>query len=757
MTRSAVSATRALAVLLAVLTIGTSLLVAVPTAQAPLSFNSPVLTPGQYTGTLTYVPGETLSFTLFATAGEIYDVAVVVGTTPLTWYDDQVIPPTGQLTLQYGISPTLPDGPYTVEVGTPTFMANYPLGRLRSRTFTVQEYEFTMEVDRRAYLGGDRVTITWSANRLKDGSLADDGDGQIWVYNETWMYSFVSPSPYRFTASAGSFSVDLPPITDANYEGIVEGWFNSTTAIRSQYARTDFLIERLSAIVDVDPGRFPNVFAPNGIVTTQVYTVATDNQAFPSVNDPREPGVSVVFTVWDVTNPTDVLHPEYGASGLVTDARGELTYVFKLQNAPDRSVWEVRMNATHPDGIWTWSAQDTFTVSAAAGITAILEADAIEYQAGSSAKATASVTGSAGGDLTYIFEVRDTTTTGCPTGAAGTLLGTRTVTTAQTTAEFTYAIDNNFQGQLCFSVVVDDGRGNRAADDVEVVVVFGWLVVNANPDRYSPNEVVTFTWELNSNRIQNPRYFYEVRDQRGVLVAADEAAGGSFSYQAPAVPSPWYDVTVTAVESGRAVKGTVQVRQVTGYTVDLLLDRPSYARGETMKIHYRLFALGGDPLPATFVLYFGLENMPSTTVSTTRAEGDLEYVVPDSANEGSQEFVFFEGRTGASASEVTTIRGTNAAWYVTLWDVPILIWVVIVAGILLTLMLWRRGALGGMGAPKAPGEAPAAPLKSEPVYAPPTSPMTVTCRSCGSPIEITTSKRPIEVMCPKCGNTEMVS
>jgi len=34
--------------------------------------------------------------------------------------------------------------------------------------------------------------------------------------------------------------------------------------------------------------------------------------------------------------------------------------------------------------------------------------------------------------------------------------------------------------------------------------------------------------------------------------------------------------------------------------------------------------------------------------------------------------------------------------------------------------------------------------------------MTVTCKACGAPIEITTSKRPIEVMCPSCGETQMV-
>jgi predicted RNA-binding Zn-ribbon protein involved in translation (DUF1610 family) len=34
--------------------------------------------------------------------------------------------------------------------------------------------------------------------------------------------------------------------------------------------------------------------------------------------------------------------------------------------------------------------------------------------------------------------------------------------------------------------------------------------------------------------------------------------------------------------------------------------------------------------------------------------------------------------------------------------------------------------------------------------------MSVTCRHCGKAIEITTSKRPIEVMCPSCGETQVV-
>ncbi|MEK6838760.1 MAG: hypothetical protein AABY08_03350, partial [Candidatus Thermoplasmatota archaeon] len=72
--------------------------------------------------------------------------------------------------------------------------------------------------------------------------------------------------------------------------------------------------------------------------------------------------------------------------------------------------------------------------------------------------------------------------------------------------------------------------------------------------------------------------------------------------------------------------------------------------------------------------------------------------------------------------------------------------------ILLMVLMWRRMSMGGL-APKAPAEKPAPPPSATAVPGP--APMTVSCKACGSPIEITTSKRPIEVMCPNCGETQM--
>jgi len=76
----------------------------------------------------------------------------------------------------------------------------------------------------------------------------------------------------------------------------------------------------------------------------------------------------------------------------------------------------------------------------------------------------------------------------------------------------------------------------------------------------------------------------------------------------------------------------------------------------------------------------------------------------------------------------------------------------LLAFILIGLMWYRLKP--GMAGPKAPMEKPAPPPPS--TAGPGPAPMTVSCKACSAPIEITTSKRPIEVMCPSCGETQMV-
>jgi predicted RNA-binding Zn-ribbon protein involved in translation (DUF1610 family) len=97
-----------------------------------------------------------------------------------------------------------------------------------------------------------------------------------------------------------------------------------------------------------------------------------------------------------------------------------------------------------------------------------------------------------------------------------------------------------------------------------------------------------------------------------------------------------------------------------------------------------------------------------------------------------------------------SIWNSNVGGMMSLADLILAILMIVVILMLLVMMMKRGG-----GAAVAPVEPkPAAPKTKEETYQPKSS---VKCPSCGAMVEVATSKRPIEVMCPKCGTSQMVN
>lgn len=643
----------------------TGALVVAPRAEAP--FTGLSVTPGAYghPGLIrypyVYVPGETLTFTMAGdTAGELFDALVIVLSTAqiLQAYNDIAMPTSRSIALTYTIPSALPDGDnYEVEIGDSNWIES---GRTSTRfafqRFVVQAYELTVDVDRPAYLGGDTVIAAWSANSLKDGSLAPDGFGQIWVYDTAGM-PHITPSPFTTSIAAGVLSFRLPDLADPRFDGIVQMWFNDTPSnpTRFQLRLAFFAIDYLGVIVTASPPQS----APGEVVTIHVRTVVTPGPANPSPFDPPEPGMDVDITVWEIppVGPP-VERPQYGVSGLVTDARGELTYLFELDATAAPTDYEVRVNASHPSGIWRWLGTDMFAVSPSAGLTQVLQFNQAAYQAGDTATVASIVTGAGGATLAYVFEVRDTTSALCTAAFAdGGLLARST----QATNTYSYSIPASFAGRICFRVTVDDGQGNRVTGAREFNVVFGWLLVNADRAEYQSGDAITVSWELVSNRLLNPAYFYEVRDRDGNAVASGTTGTArSLSFVVPNPASNAYTFTVIASESGRTVSGTVTVGRVAGFFLTLSFDRPAYAPGAIIRVHYRLTARAPDvPYPTVLVFEFGLLAAPPQSFTTTSREGDLTSLVPAGIDEGPQLFAALERGTGTQALEVLTIDGTD--------------------------------------------------------------------------------------------------
>jgi len=705
-----------------------------------------------------YVPSEQIQFTISIAGGDPRDYDVVImwddGVTRTNHSGSQFnnvnIPaPQTSITLNFvipdvGASTPMKDGDfYYIEVHDMNWIENGGVGATMDRLqFSIRTWTMSLETDRGVYLPGDRGRVLWSVNLIKDGTLAPAGDGQLWVNDWPNGNALISPNPVMFTGSKGEQPFTLLGTIPTNRQIRAQAWFNTTrsNADRFVFVVASAPIDGLRMITNVAAA----TYEPGGIVTVDVSAKVTDFP--PNPLSPGAAGVEVDIAVTDQS--TGRVIPGYGASNLLTDSNGNLRHVFQLNSSiPDGTSFLVRADGVANNAV-TAFATDTFVVNSRAGMTIAQSFDKTQYLSGDTVRMTVDVGGSAG-PFTYIYEARDMS-------PGGGLLDRQT----STLNGYVYVIPTTFDGPISFSALVDDGQGNRRFASRTFTVVIGILVVNLDRSEYNGGETVTASYSLKRNTgvFANPTYYYEIFDTSFILVKSGITTGANVQYIVPGVPSNSYTFQITATEAGRSLSGSATASIVSGVQLSLDFDRASYNPGETMRITYNLVARGRTALPASFLFFVGMPGAPAKTVQTTQSSGVISYTVPVGMNTGAQFVTVQEFTTGAYAVEGVTIGSTNPLWS----DVGGIPAIVVVIGLflallfILMLLMWRR-TMGGL-IPRAPGERPPHMEKPAPpaTAGPGPAPMTVTCKACGAPIEITTSKRPIEVMCPSCGETQMV-
>lgn len=760
---------RSLAVVLA-LAIAISAGLALATApRARAAFGSLSVEPGQYTGNpFLYVPTETLTITIEADAGDIYDVQVIHWPWPYNpaervvyrTFDNQTVLAGGVKTLAWEITANLPDDDwYWVTVhdqdwyesgNSGTTFARYPSG-VFATGFRIQGYTFDVWTDKDDYLPGDSVTASWLARNLKDGAPAPDGVGEMQVYDDSGA-AVATPNPYYFNASQGSrtfrLSTSLAPDQNVN----VFAWFNDTsgsTPARMGYDTAHPYVGYLGLRASTDRA----VYAPGGLVTVSISAKITPNPGSPSSFDTGAAGAVVNVTVRDLATGNAV--PAYGATGLRTDALGDLAHVFALALTPTLATYEVEVHA-ETNGVQTADRTISFDVEQVPTLDVSLGLSRSDYASGDSARATATVYREPAGTYTYRWLVSDASTGDVFASLAG------------GGATYDYAIPLAYEGTLRFDVTVDDGEGNEETAIAFADVAFGYLALTLNRPDYEAGTTLVVSYSLRSAVLTSPTYYYEITDSMGNVVAAGTASGGSLSYVVPDPARSAYTFTVTATQDGRSVEGQITVVQASGFALATTPDRETYLPGETVRIRYALTAKGTTALPPQFwfYIYFGtlpFFGPPTAQVQTTAASGDLLVTVPAGVGEGNVAITVWEGSTGASSLVSVRIGSTNPLWDSEIGGIPalaLLLTLLILVLLAAVFLLWRRtGGAGGVRKPpmgpveKAPPPPPPGPGHA----APATGPMSVACKHCGKTIEITTSKRPIEVMCPSCGETQLVA
>jgi predicted RNA-binding Zn-ribbon protein involved in translation (DUF1610 family) len=115
------------------------------------------------------------------------------------------------------------------------------------------------------------------------------------------------------------------------------------------------------------------------------------------------------------------------------------------------------------------------------------------------------------------------------------------------------------------------------------------------------------------------------------------------------------------------------------------------------------------------------------------------------------------GTTEASATEVLMVRsGANPVWYLRISDIPLFSIGLLLLTLLALYVSYRAGRRikslekGGLIKQSGPAESVITKRALD------ASTNLVECVECGNPIEISTTRRPIEVMCPHCGEIQHI-
>ena len=736
-TRSSGRLARTVAFALVLVTVATVGLAAVPPARA--AFTDLRVDPGAYTGTNLYVPGETMVIKVVADPGDVYDIEVYHWVLfPLgprstrATFDDETIPAAGERTLTWAVPNTAEDSTWywiTVyesgwfETGTGTAYETYP--------FQIRGYDADAWIDRSRYIPGDTITVGWSVTLVRDGSPAPDGVGEIQAYNGPTP---LLPSPYNFTASQGTFSFDLSTAADPNRDPRVVLWFNDTTGSRLHQITRFFDIGFFDLLLTVGA-----TYPPGGVVTVDVSAKAASSAGTATIFDPDVANAEINITIRDAA--TGATTP-YGATGLITGTNGRATHVFQLAATPTSADYDVQVLGTAHD-VLTSAESDAFNVRSTPRLLVQLVLDRSGYVSGETATAAASVD-PAGSNYSYQWRVQS---------GSGAILFQQS--TSQ--ADLTFPIPANYTGTLSFSVTVDDGQGTTASASQSAGVAYGYLAVNLDPFFFAAGELLTGSYSLRSVVMTSPTYFYEIRDVGGFLVASGNLTTSFVTYRTPLPASDAYTITVTASAGGRAVIGSATANQAAQFFLSLSLDRTTYLPGETVRVGYSFTSRGPVSWPSVFRISANLAGSAIAFVTTTSRSGDFPLRIPEGTNEGDLLLFAIEFSTGASAYETVHVGPTNILWSTDVAGIPTFaVILALLVGLLAVgfLYLWRKVATSGL----TPHPRPEKPSPPPPTAQPkgPTSPMAVACRNCGTTIDLTTSKRPIEVMCPSCGETQLV-
>ncbi len=640
----------------------------------------------------------------------------------------------------------LDDGQYQIDVCYQDYSLTYNCAGTNhklvgfSPTINIQLYTVSVTTDRDGYIPGETVTAFWKALYIKNGTPANGFSGNLYFYEglTTRQYS------YTPTKAVGNTSFAIP--TGANTglnHSVTFTWSGFNPGARNGVITRGLVVGNM--ILNVYPSAY-NI--PAGSPFT-VYVQTYVNSIFYPL-----PAVPVNISFY-MNNPSPV-PPTYYSDlrwSLTTDSAGRASIALMATNHfVANANYGVIANGTKI--LKQASSVATFSITPPAyPITVTLTLDGSRYLAGSMATASvvAQESPGRGAPVSYDFveTVRDVF--GFTVSRREDILSTGTIS---------YQLPLNLDGSVWVSVSVYNGVGDYGGASVTATVAATELILNADPQIYQAGQAIHVNY---ASGLSNPNYLYSITYGTYTLTQGNTTAT-SFSFDIPASPAPSYTIFVQATGGGRTASSYMFISLRSGFAVHVSWDKTGYSPGDTAQVRVRTEAFGISKLPDAFRVQICIASCSGPSIQsylTSKSDDTFTYHIDaatDSADTGAVVYVYSAGGGFlAASSQVLSVRASsNPLWFTRLADVPLMEWILLALIIVLFVLFFFKGGFGGGLLHLRRGSKPSGTRPSRPARESPPPPGMANCSNCGSPIDVTTSKRPVEVLCPHCGETTTV-
>jgi len=657
--------------------------------------------------------------------------------------------------------------PTDIETGWQTIYVNRSVddGFLDWDWINIQRFTFELNADREVggdwgyYLPGETATGQWLAYAVP---TMEQIDIDLLEFNMTYDDAITGDTKWlNTTYNETPFSVLLPELADIVTDIVV-----TVTANVGNYTNDmnfGIRLHALSTTITLTPDPWWNLYMPGEVIEVDVGAIVW--------NSPL-PGANVDISVIDEEGTPIGLE----ITNLTTNSIGMASAIITLPNDIEEGNYQVVATVTKL-GYMDRASDDFFVVD---GWTIDVVTDKTGYVSGETIDVTVEIilNGQVVTEVDYLeywLEVNG-----------------EDQLPISSTENLNFQIDapeniNNGNVVVEVTAYLNDGEVELSADSNVFSIWALQILLGASKMEYNPGDTIEF--EVLVRGVSDDFEFqYSIYDADDIPVAVsqnltlDDDDVATFELEVPDDPSTSYNVRVIA-DNGQGiveVEGLQVWLSDTAYLVDFWIKTPpkytsgAYAPGQTIVVAFEIIPQREDvpDLPAVsalvnignlwdVIMWWGDDQVFGEFVSFAEMNGELTITIPENAASGDYILFLQINADGLNTEEVQylTVDGNASGWDSNVAGLSMANWILLlllVVVIIMMAIMMLKGMGGAPAAAAAAKEKKEKPPKEKQKAEEYTPKATIDCPSCGTPIEVGTSKRPIEVMCPKCGASQMV-